>query len=316
MHVSVRVSLPLVSVHHEQVMARADGQSTTPVPGGSAGEQHQQTPVLAVGVAADSATQPASSPSAVAQGTSQPLVVILYGPPLAGTSTQAAMLGSRYGLPIVTVDGLLQEAYFQLQSLQQTEAASASGAAGVGAASPRPSREQQLLEQLSKTLFCTVPHGVDDPRASASARVSSAASSHSAALSQQPEAHQKMAKAELLHMGLQWVLQQECYSKGFIVDGLGSRHVTSAAVVARCVLQAVGLTCQDLQHAEGNPVAGQAAAATAKAAKAASRPPSSRPGKLAAAAAAAPEPVPPILTFSKPDIWDGPVQVGQLFALG
>lgn len=41
---------------------------------------------------------------------SQPerLIVMLYGPPTAPTATQAALLSSRYGLPVVTIDGLLQ----------------------------------------------------------------------------------------------------------------------------------------------------------------------------------------------------------------
>jgi hypothetical protein len=36
------------------------------------------------------------------------LIVMLYGPPTAPTTTQAALLNSRYGLPVVTIDGLLQ----------------------------------------------------------------------------------------------------------------------------------------------------------------------------------------------------------------
>jgi hypothetical protein len=36
------------------------------------------------------------------------LVVILYGNPLSGTSVQAAALCSRYGLPCVSIDSLLQ----------------------------------------------------------------------------------------------------------------------------------------------------------------------------------------------------------------
>lgn len=36
------------------------------------------------------------------------LVVVLYGNPLSGTSVQAAALCSRYGLPCVSVDSLLQ----------------------------------------------------------------------------------------------------------------------------------------------------------------------------------------------------------------
>jgi hypothetical protein len=36
------------------------------------------------------------------------LVVLLYGNPLAGTSVQAAALCSRYGLPCVSIDSLLQ----------------------------------------------------------------------------------------------------------------------------------------------------------------------------------------------------------------
>lgn len=35
-------------------------------------------------------------------------IVVLYGSPMAGTSTQAAMVASRYGIPHVTLDGLLQ----------------------------------------------------------------------------------------------------------------------------------------------------------------------------------------------------------------
>lgn len=35
-------------------------------------------------------------------------IVLLYGPPMAGTSTQARLLAERYDVPVVTVDTLLQ----------------------------------------------------------------------------------------------------------------------------------------------------------------------------------------------------------------
>jgi hypothetical protein len=50
----------------------------------------------------------AVSPDARPAQAPQRLVVVLYGTPLAGTSVQAAALCSRYGLPCVSVDSLLQ----------------------------------------------------------------------------------------------------------------------------------------------------------------------------------------------------------------
>lgn len=46
--------------------------------------------------------------AAALQQEPQRLVVVLYGSPMSGTSTQAAMLCDRYGIPCVTVDSLLQ----------------------------------------------------------------------------------------------------------------------------------------------------------------------------------------------------------------
>jgi len=236
------------------------------------------------------------------------LVVLVYGPPLAGTSTQAQLLSSRYGLPVVSVDSLLHEAY----ALQQTEAvamAAAAAAAGGGPPSPGRTQKQDLLDQLSRLLFPSTNRG--ESPAGPSIRASSAASTQSASAGAHPELqHQQLPVPELVTAALQAALHQEHYSRGYIVDGLNSKYLSSSAVVARCLLQGVGLVCKALQQAEGAvPTPPAVAAAAAKGVKAASRPTSSRPGGKAAAAA--PEPVPPIMTFIKPDIWEGSQQVGR-----
>lgn len=51
----------------------------------------------------------AAGPVDVGPGSSRN-VVLLYGPPHAGVSTQAALLAKRYQLPVVTLDGLIAEA--------------------------------------------------------------------------------------------------------------------------------------------------------------------------------------------------------------
>jgi hypothetical protein len=53
---------------------------------------------------------PAQAQPTAAQQQQQPerLVAVVFGPPMAGTSTQARLLGSRYGVPVVTLDGLVE----------------------------------------------------------------------------------------------------------------------------------------------------------------------------------------------------------------
>lgn len=283
-------------------MQKLDGQGVlaveqpTPGPVPFSPPQQQQpvgaAPAAAAGDLASAAV--ADVASATADSPAAPLVVLLYGAPLAGTSTQAALLGSRYGVPVVTVDSLLQEAH----SLQQAQvAATAAAAAAAGSPlSPGKGPQRQLADGLSKLLF-----GIEDlgPPLSPTGRTQSAASSHSSS-SVHADAQHQLSVPDVITAALRSALQQQQYSKGYIVDGLNSRHAVSAAVVARCVLLAAGLTCKALQHPE--PPSPPAAAASVRGSKtAASRPPSSRPGK----GAAIPEPVSPLMTFTGPDVWEG-----------
>lgn len=296
-------------------MGTLDGQNTSSVAGQAvAGQMQAGQPSASAGLAAGM-TAPDAAPAvtsdsspAVDATTAAALVVLVYGPPLAGTSTQAQLLSSRYGLPVVSVDSLLHEAY----ALQQTEAvamaAAAAAAAGGGPPSPGRTQRHNLLEQLSKLLFPSTNPG--ESPAGPSIRASSAASTQSASAGAHHELqHQQLPVPELVTAALQAALHQEHYSRGYIFDGLNSKYLSSSAVVARCLLQGVGLVCKALQQAEGAvPTPPAVAAAVAKGVKAASRPTRSRPGGKAAAAA--PEPVPPIMTFIKPDVWEGSQQVG------
>lgn len=300
---------------------------TQPPDGGPSATPRQQVDSAAP-PAAPAAVQPeaaagvdTAAPPDAAAG-SNPLVVLLYGSPLAGTSTQATMLSSRYDLPVVTVDGLLHEAY----SLQQAEAskaaatvAAATAAAAVTAATPgspgRTQKKLQLVDQLAQLLFLSSTSTPADALlpASPTGRVQSAASSRSSAGGSHPEG-QHTSIPELITSALKIALHQEQYSKGYIVDGLHSKHLSSAAVAARCLLQAVGLSCKALQPPEVV-VPAPPAGSKASAAKAApSRPPSSRPGVKGVPAA--PEPVPLILTFSTPDVWEGSQRVSFLGGRG
>lgn len=298
------------AVHPPQLASAAATEAAT----GSNTQVAADASSLSAGAVEASVEQTAASPT--------PLVVVLYGPPVAGTSTQASSLSRRYSIPVLAVDQLLQEAY-RLQQAKTAEAAAAAVATGAAAPAENP-QQHQLAEQLSKLLFAapelnTAPASPTARAQSASKRPGTAAGAHA-----DPQQHHSPSVPEVVAAAFRVALQQEQYSQGYIVDGLNSKHLPSAAVVARCLMQAVGLSCKALQPPE--PPA-PPLSASAKAVKAPSRPASSRPG---AKGAAAPEPVPPIMTFAGPDVWEGTQQVrscvlgkchiqghveGQLFAL-
>jgi hypothetical protein len=313
-------------------MGKLDGQGMLPsapltqeqaAPGSQTTGQQPQQPGPGAPQASTEADAGAADAAAIstsqAPAPADPLAVVVYGPPLAGTSTQASLLGSRYGLPVVCVDGLLQEAY----SLEQAEAAVAAVAAVAAAAaapattgtpgSPGRTQKRQLLELLTKLLFFSAPLGPSDfgsppparGQSAASGHASAHASGHAAPSTHGDAQHLLQSVPDVLTAALQLALQQEQYSKGYIIDGLGSKHMQSDGVVARCLLQAVGLVCKSLHPPEPSPP--PASAGAAKGTKAPSRPPSSRPGVKAAPV---PEVVLPIMTFSSPDVWEGPQQVG------
>lgn len=294
-----------------QLMSKLDGQgvlATDSVAGQPAASgQPAAAPTQADTAATSVAGMPADTATATAVSTEQaapsaaPLVVVLFGPPLAGTSTQASLLSSRYGLPVITVDYLLHEAY----RLQQEQAAEAAAVAAAADAPPSPgsTQKRQLLDQLSKLLFAQPEQAIRPT--SPTGRVQSASKTRGASAGAHADSQQHhLSVPEVVTAALQMALQQEQYSKGYIVDGLSSKHLSSAAVAARCLMMAVGLTCKALQQPELPPPPLPASAA--KGVKAPSRPPSSRPG---AKGVAVPEPVPPILTFAGPDVWEGTQQV-------
>lgn len=315
-HVSEITCVRMVS--YAQLMGKLDGQgvlapsavtaqqaassqpASQPPATGSATANPADT--VAASTEATTGAEAADAGAAGAESATQtpaPLIVVLYGPPLAGTSTQASLLSSRYGIPVVTIDQLLQEAY-RLQQEQAAEAAAAAAAAGAPL-SPDSTQKRQLLEQLSKLLFAA-PELSNVPT-SPTGRTQSAAKRPGTAHADLQQHH--LSVPEVITAALQMALQQEQYSKGYIVDGLNSKHLCSAAVVVRCLMQALGLTCKALQPPEP-PAAPLSVAAKAAAAKVPSRPPSSRPG---AKGVPVPEPVPPIMTFAGPDLWEGTQQV-------
>lgn len=118
---------------------------------------------------------------------------------------------------------------------------------------------------------------------------------------------------------LQLALNQPHYQAGFVVDGVGSKHLPSVAFAARCLLQALGLQNKALLPPDpaARSTSGAGANAAGKAAPAGaatkpsrptggSRPSSSKPGPRASLM---PEPPPAVLDLSKPDVWEGPQQV-------
>jgi hypothetical protein len=118
-----------------------------------------------------------------------------------------------------------------------------------------------------------------------------------------PEVHEVAVKA------LQLALSQPQYEAGFVLDGVGSKHLPGAAFAARCMLQAVGLQNKALLSAEPTAASLSASGAASKTAKRAkgSRPSSSKPG---ARNSLVPEVPPAIVDLSKPDVWEGTQQVG------
>lgn len=266
----------------------------------------------------------AGQASAVAES-AEPLIVLLYGAPLAGVSKQAVLLSKRYGIPAVTVDQLLLEAYEQLQAQSVAAVAAAATAAAPVPATPAqvPAEHARLLyDQLTRLLLpgpglVTGANGAaaggSDVSSAASPRVQqqapgrsaqASANAHRDAAAQQqapPLSPQDVVTAALKH-----ALQLVQYHRGFVLDGLESRHLPSAVAVARCVLRAAGLACRNLQQPE-QPLATATAAGAAKGPKG-SRPPSSRPGvktPAASTAAAAAEHAAASAMPLSPDVWEG-----------
>lgn len=73
----------------------------------ASGAAASDTAAAAAAVVAVGADEAAAG-SAHVQPQPERLVVVMYGPPMAGTSTQARLLGQRYGVPVATIDGLIQ----------------------------------------------------------------------------------------------------------------------------------------------------------------------------------------------------------------
>lgn len=63
--------------------------------------------------AASGAAEPAAAGAGAAAQQVQPaapqrLVAVVFGPPLSGVTTQAQLLGRRYGVPVINLDALVQ----------------------------------------------------------------------------------------------------------------------------------------------------------------------------------------------------------------
>jgi hypothetical protein len=125
------------------------------------------------------------------------------------------------------------------------------------------------------------------------------------------QAHGQLTIAEVHSVAvkaLQLALSQPQYEAGFVLDGVGSKHLPTAAFAARCTLQAVGLQNKALLPAEPTAASLSASGAASKTAKPAkgSRPSSSKPG---ARNSLVPEVPPAMLDLTKPDVWEGTQQV-------
>jgi hypothetical protein len=179
-----------------------------------------------------------------------------------------------------------------------------------GTAPASSAGDAHLHEQLGKLLYPQAAH-LAAGAAPQPSQASTAAKNASQPLQQQhaqgqltvPEVHEVAVKA------LQLALSQAQYQAGFVLHGVGSKHLPGAAFAARCMLQAVGLQNKALLPTEPTAASLSASGAASKTSKPAkgSRPSSSKPG---ARTSVVPEVPPAILDLSKPDVWEGTQQVG------
>jgi hypothetical protein len=264
-------------------------------------------------------------------------VVLLYGPPKAGVSTQAALLGRRYQLPVVTVDSLVAEAA-QLKKPPpppppapaaptaepsgddppQPEGAPAPAAEPPAAAAPaaaEPSAGSALRSPsaaagtaLAATRAASPGPAPGPGRVTGTPvppepphDVEALVSELKQRLLERPASRAKPPQAEvqqLLQSVLALVLAQPRYAAGLIVDGLACRHLAPTAA-ATCLLHALGFSTLP-QRVTPPPSATPPPTAGPAPAK-------GQAGKAAAPAAkkpAAAEPVPEAPQL--PEVWLGP----------
>eukprot|EP00775_Hariotina_reticulata_P008964 gene8964-9139_t len=266
---------------------------------------------------AETATAVESSQLPLGAPVPQPerLIIMLYGPPAAPTTTQAALLGTRYGIPIVTLDGLLKEVYMQgVASLSSLDGGSVPGSGG--SSSPAYLADSmpvglELHKQLSRLLAspAAAPEAGPDITIAVDKRAQSATglTRNRKTQEQAPQQQQLPSPLEaqdIVLMALKHALSLPQYQAGFVLDGFGSKHLPVTAMTARCMLQAVGLTCINLPPAESISTAGSTAATSkAKQQGKTSRPSSSRAGI---------RPVPQLqglIDITQPDVWEGTQKV-------
>ena len=162
------------------------------------------------------------------------LVVVLHGPPMIGSTTQASLLAKRYDVPVVTFDDLLYEA----ADIEAPPAAEplASGEGSEGAAAEAPFFDPEISDLLySKVLI--------DPDLEAQPGFIPPASSL-------PEAE----LVDLLVRGLKQALEAprpesvagapgpspSRYSKGLVLDGIRSKYC-APGIASKVLMQALGM---------------------------------------------------------------------------
>ena len=167
--------------------------------------------------------------------------VLVFGPPTSGVSTQAKAMSERYGVPLVTVDELIQTA----MRLAET-----------------PEEQEELKAML--------PQSPDEPAPEAEGKDKKGAKDKKGkpeadADATTPPGFLPPAQGEaLLAATLPKALADEVYAKGFVVDaGAMSTYIWDASVVASGILKALGLSRSNADGPMDTPEALEAAAAAA-----------------------------------------------------
>ena len=208
-----------------------------------------------------------AAPSATAAAAK--LVVVLHGPVMVGSTTQALLLSERYGAPVTTFDDLLFEGADIEAPASAPEPASSDPAAAETAAAEAP--PPHFDAEISDLLYSKV---LIDPDLEAQPGFVPPASKLT-----------EVELCELLVRGLKQALQSTGsssgrYARGLVLDGLRSKYC-GPGVAARLLMEALGMQA----------VLPEAVAAA--------------PPKAAAKGKAAEAPPPPPLA----DGWNGPHDV-------
>ena len=196
----------------------------------------------------------AAAPSATAAAAK--LVVVLHGPVMVGSTTQALLLSERYGVPVTTFDDLLFEGADIEAPASAPEPASSDPAAAETEAPP-----SHFDAEISDLLYSKV---LIDPDLEAQPSFVPPASKLT-----------EVELCELLARGLKQALQSTGsssgrYARGLVLDGLRSKYC-GPGVAARLLMEALGMQAVLPEAVAAAP---PKAAAKGKAAEAPPPPPS------------------------------------------